>query len=206
MPYVSDPSFHTLHVVRIRGRAPIASVQAAVGRPDVIELLRPLASDGHVEYKTGRATGWAVTAQGRKAHAEQLAREREVAGVGSEIRAAYDAFVAINHALIEVCSAHQMRPDGTRNDHADAAYDAEVLARLGDVHAATLPICDALASAMSRFGAYGSRLQSAYDQALAGDVLWLTGLTVDSYHTLWFELHEDLLQTLGLDRAAEGAG
>ena len=28
---------------------------------------------------------------------------------------------------------------------------------------------------------------------------------IESYHTVWFELHEDLLVTLGLDRAAETA-
>ena len=73
--FTSDPSFHALHVVRIRGRAPIESVRAAVGRPDVIELLRPLAEQGHVEYKSGRAPGWALTAQGRAVHAELLAAE-----------------------------------------------------------------------------------------------------------------------------------
>jgi hypothetical protein len=27
---------------------------------------------------------------------------------------------------------------------------------------------------------------------------------IDSYHTVWFELHEDLLSTLGIERASEG--
>jgi len=26
---------------------------------------------------------------------------------------------------------------------------------------------------------------------------------MSSYHTVWFELHEDLLATLGIDRASE---
>ncbi len=206
MAFVSDPSFHTLHVVRIRGRAPVESVRAAVGRPDVIELLRPLAADAHVEYKTGRVAGWAITPQGRERHAALLASEREQARVEAEVRGAYDAFVAVNQSLIDVCSAHQVRPDGTLNDHSDPSYDAEVLDRLGAVHDAARPICAELAAVMTRFGSYGARLQAAFDQARAGDVQWLTGLTVDSYHTLWFELHEDLLQTLGLDRCAEGAG
>ena len=206
MAFASDPSFHTLHVVRIRGRAPVESVRAAVGRSDVIDLLRPLAADGHVEYKTGRAPGWAVTPQGRDAHAELLAAERDAAGVGTEVRTAYDAFVDVNRSLIDVCSAHQVRPDGTVNDHRDASYDAEVLARLAAVPTAATPICTDLAAVMTRFGPYRSRLQAAFDRTAAGDPQWLTGVSVDSYHTLWFELHEDLLQTLGLDRCAEGAG
>ncbi len=27
---------------------------------------------------------------------------------------------------------------------------------------------------------------------------------IDSYHTVWFELHENLLATLGIERAREG--
>jgi hypothetical protein len=39
----------------------------------------------------------------------------------------------------------------------------------------------------------------------AGDKEWFTGPLVDSYHTVWFELHEDLMATLGLERATEEA-
>ena len=28
---------------------------------------------------------------------------------------------------------------------------------------------------------------------------------IDSYHTVWFELHEDLLATLGIERSSEGS-
>jgi hypothetical protein len=28
---------------------------------------------------------------------------------------------------------------------------------------------------------------------------------IDSYHTVWFELHEDLLSTLGIERSKEGS-
>jgi len=36
-----------------------------------------------------------------------------------------------------------------------------------------------------------------------GDGEWFTKPTVDSYHTVWFELHENLLATLGIERGAE---
>jgi hypothetical protein len=29
---------------------------------------------------------------------------------------------------------------------------------------------------------------------------------IASYHTVWFELHEDLLCTLGIERSSEGSG
>jgi hypothetical protein len=38
---------------------------------------------------------------------------------------------------------------------------------------------------------------------LSGELDWLTKPIMPSYHTVWFELHEDLLATLGIDRASE---
>lgn len=205
MTFVSDPSFHTLHVTRIRGRAPIDSVRAATGRHDALQLLQQLAAVGHVEYHTGRAAGWGPTPHGREAHAALLAAERAAAAADAHVRQAYDAFVAVNHELIAACSAHQMRDDGTLNDHRDKAYEAKVLDRLDAVHEQARPICAALSSAMGRFGNYGTRLGRALDGVRAGAHEWFTSLVIDSYHTVWFELHEDLLQTLGLDRATETA-
>jgi hypothetical protein len=40
-----------------------------------------------------------------------------------------------------------------------------------------------------------------------GDPTWLTRPLVDSYHTVWFELHEELIGGAGLTREDEaGAG
>jgi hypothetical protein len=36
-----------------------------------------------------------------------------------------------------------------------------------------------------------------------GETEWLTSPRVDSYHTVWMQLHEDLLLALGRDRASE---
>ena len=37
----------------------------------------------------------------------------------------------------------------------------------------------------------------------AGEKDWFTKPTIDSYHTVWFELHENLLATLGIERGKE---
>ena len=39
----------------------------------------------------------------------------------------------------------------------------------------------------------------------AGDVRMFTGVMCGSYHDVWMELHEDLILTLGIDRATEGS-
>ena len=47
---------------------------------------------------------------------------------------------------------------------------------------------------------YKQRLDDAYDKVLAGEHDWVSGARIDSYHTVWFELHEDLLRMLGRER------
>ena len=56
-----------------------------------------------------------------------------------------------------------------------------------------------------RLGGYGPRLSSALAKVQGGDGEWFTKPTIDSYHTVWFELHENLLATLGIERGAERA-
>ena len=68
------------------------------------------------------------------------------------------------------------------------------------------PICAELAATLERFGSYGPRLAEARARVEGGDVDWFTKPMIDSYHTVWFELHEDLLATLGIERSTEGDG
>ena len=79
-------------------------------------------------------------------------------------------------------------------------------AELGELDDKVQPICADLGAALERFAAYGGRLAEALGKVRAGDVDWFTKPMIASYHTVWFELHEDLLATLGIDRSAEGSG
>ena len=60
-----------------------------------------------------------------------------------------------------------------------------------------------MASLLDRFSGYSPRLSAARRRVVAGEHEWLTRPTIDSYHTVWFELHEDLLATLGRTRTQE---
>jgi hypothetical protein len=51
-----------------------------------------------------------------------------------------------------------------------------------------------------RFAPYGTRLDSCVERVMAGDKSAFTAPLKESYHTVWFELHQDLLLTLGLER------
>jgi len=65
------------------------------------------------------------------------------------------------------------------------------------------PICADLAGLLDRFDGYGPRLATALERTSGGEPDWFTKPTIDSYHTIWFELHEDLLATLGRQRSQE---
>jgi hypothetical protein len=62
-----------------------------------------------------------------------------------------------------------------------------------------------LAELLDRFGDYGGRFATALSRVQGGDLDWFTRPMIESYHTVWFELHENLLATLGIQRAMEQA-
>jgi hypothetical protein len=52
---------------------------------------------------------------------------------------------------------------------------------------------------LPRFSGYAERLELAVENA-ATEPAWLTATDRDSFHRIWFELHEDLIATLGIRR------
>jgi hypothetical protein len=56
---------------------------------------------------------------------------------------------------------------------------------------------------LPRLSRYSAKLQAALDNINAGDTSWLSRPIIDSYHTVWFELHEELILAAGLTREAE---
>ena len=122
-----------------------------------------------------------------------------------ELDPLFDAFLPINRRLRDVCSAWQSRPDGTPNDHSDGAYDDTVRDRLDDVHSAIGPVLRRMAAIEPRLAGYRPRLQEALDKFDEGEWKWLASPLVDSYHTVWMHLHQELILMLGLTRADDEA-
>lgn len=121
-----------------------------------------------------------------------------------EASEAYERFERINRELLALFTDWQMMPSagGERvpNDHSDSDYDHGVIDRLGAQHERAEKVLERFAALEPRLGVYSRRLDDAYDKVLAGDLDWVSGARIDSYHTVWFELHEDLLRMLGRER------
>ena len=208
MAHRSDPRLLVLHGLRLKGLAGAAAVAESVGLParEVEPWLRRLAAEGLAVQRDEPVSGWALTPAGRAEHTRLVGREVDRAGVRPAVEGAYERFRALNAGVIDACSRWQVRDvDGSavRNDHRDPDYDAAVVADLAALHRRVEPLCDDLARALERFRPYRPKLIGAIQKVEAGEGEWFTKPGVPSYHTVWFELHEDLLTTLGLDRTAE---
>ena len=57
-----------------------------------------------------------------------------------------------------------------------------------------------LANALPRMAIYGEKLAAALEKAEKGAVAWVSDAKIESYHTVWFELHEDLLRLMRRER------
>jgi len=146
--------------------------------------------------------GIRLTPVGREMHT-RWARVEPGTELEVSVERAYQRFLGLNRELIRVCNDWQVRPGGVPNDHRDPTYDWAVVERVDAIDDRVGPIVAALSSRIVRFGAYRPRLRAARRHVDDGEPDWLTSPRIDSYHTVWMQLHEDLLLALGRDRASE---
>ncbi|MCV7387994.1 hypothetical protein [Mycolicibacterium porcinum] len=188
-----------LQAVRLKGRVRPAALAATLDEDEATV-------NSAVQQLTGAdlvAGGSTVrlSPAGRARLTELLAVERHDLD-GDTIMRSYAEFRSVNRDFKSLVSDWQLN-NGEPNDHTDPDHDAAVLCRLDDVHRAVLPILAAVAAQLPRLDAYTDKLSAALERIRAGDTSWFTRPLVDSYHTVWFELHEELIGAAGLTRADE---
>ena len=205
MGIASDPRFRVLHALRIKGFAKIDVLCELSGLPaaDVDDHLKALQGDELAMFREARAL-WQLSPKGREAHGAALTTDVKQKGLQAGLRANYDPFLELNDSFKALCGDWQLR-DGNPNDHSDAGYDAAVVARLHDIDGKAQPILQGMGTAVVRFEGYGPRLSDAAAKVGSGNHQMFTGVMCNSYHDIWMELHEDLILSLGIDRAKEGS-
>ena len=198
-----EARFLVLHALRIKGFSDAATLAelSTVALDRTTTILTELAESGHTKFFEARDL-WQLTPLGKERHGVELVEAAQAHG--NELRAPYDLFLELNTRLKELCTAWQTR-GGEPNDHTDAAYDAERLAELDRFNGECAPILDGFADAVPRFAAYRHRLTGAAARAVNGENKMFTGVMCGSFHDIWMELHEDLIQLLSIDRSAEGS-
>ncbi|RKO25341.1 hypothetical protein D7Z96_05900 [Pseudarthrobacter phenanthrenivorans] len=199
MTRTSSTRLLVLHAVRVLGYAPSGRIAGRTGLPAVLveETLAQLDADGMVSWACfGDDGGWSVTEAG-KTHGEHLlAAELDESGARAAAGDALERFGPLNSLVTAACTRWQLTELGLARP---AAGLDEVLADL-NLAAAALALIEAdLTLHLGRFRGYHSRFAAAVRHAQE-EPQWVNGIERDSAHRVWFELHEDLLATLGMSR------
>ncbi|ONI69671.1 transcriptional regulator [Kribbella sp. ALI-6-A] len=205
MTRASDPGLLVLHAVRLKGMADVSTVAARFGLDQAMadELLLDYQAYGWVTWSEFAGTGgWSLTPAGRAENERRLAVERKDAG-DAVLREVYQEFLPLNARLQQACTDWQLRPSEDDpmafNDHTDAAWDARVVKTLTALSVRLDELVTRLSGVLERLGGYDERFATALGR-VPRDNTWVDGSGKDSCHTVWFELHEDLIATLAVER------
>jgi hypothetical protein len=199
MSHQSDPDLLVLHVVRTLGYADTARITARVGltEDEVYEHLLDAQAQGWVAWSTYAGDGgWSPTQTG-KTHGELLlAVELEATSARAAVEATHYDFLPVNDLVAHACTQWQLTEMGISDEPVSLEH---TITTLQDAANALESLEARLTRHLKRFDGYHSRFTAALSQATT-DPGWITGTDRDSAHRVWFELHEDLIATLGLTR------
>jgi hypothetical protein len=123
--------------------------------------------------------------------------------VHPDFKAGYEGFERLNGALKQLITDWQTLPVGggrVPNDHSNKDYDAKIIDRLAELYERAELVLKRLAGVVPRFQIYDEKLRAALGRSEDGAIQWVSDAKIESYHTLWFELHEDLLRLMGRER------
>lgn len=191
-----------LHGLAIKKYADAEAIASLLDLPvdKVSRVLQDGVAKGSVSEVAGRFT---VAPAARVALQSNNSRFFGTVRANEAFRAAYLDFERINVDLKALITDWQTVKIGGKlvpNDHSDEAHDEQVMKRLAKLHRQAEKVTGAMAKALPRMAVYGRKLEEALDKAESGRIEWVSDAKLESYHTVWFELHEDLLCMMGEQR------
>jgi pyruvate, orthophosphate dikinase len=142
--------------------------------------------------------GAMLTPEGRAWVLEQLAAERKAIN-NHAMEGCYGRFLPFNERFKRIVSEWQV---ASAPGHTDEQWQAVVDAVAG-LHDDYMPLVDDAANVAPRLASYAQRFAHALEAMRGGDTSMLASPLKDSYHTVWFEFHEELIELCGRDRATE---
>ena len=189
-------------VLLIKGVADTDQLALNLGcDPETVQAaMNQLGADGLVVAASG---GHRLSADGKLRALAAFDADRERVGADRLVEL-LGSFHGLDLRMKDTVTAWQLRAGGDEpvfNDHSDATYDNQVLERLAALHRDALAWMVPLSAALHRFGRYHVRLERSLSAARGGDQRYVASPRVDSYHSVWFELHEDLIRLVGRRRS-----
>lgn len=191
---MDDAEFEVLNAVYLRKIATADHVAVvALRAPDEVRAtLAALGEQGLVEDLGGQFMlnddGTQATLAG---YEERYAKLRE----DDEVETWYQRFETLNSQFLTVISAWQT-----------SGEDEGALDRVLKLITRQIRALDGISGTIPRYAKYSERFAKSLDIVEGGNSEYVTSLSVDSLHNIWFEFHEDVLTLLGrprLDAEAE---
>ncbi|RLU81827.1 hypothetical protein CTZ27_32005 [Streptomyces griseocarneus] len=110
--------------------------------------------------------------------------------MNDELRRLYEReFLPVNRRFKEMITAWQLQGSDPERFEDLMPVIRDVLRRCAAEH--------------MELASYPDRFEKAAMKVTAGEYRWLSGVFVDSCHTVWFELHARLMRLLGISRGQE---
>jgi pyruvate,orthophosphate dikinase len=185
--------FDLLRTIELKGLCNAARAAAYLGASEDA-VASAMAAAGELLKETPR--GFMLAPRARTWIAEALEAER--AAIGERLEDCYADFSPLNLGFKQLVTWWQT----AGKDEGEAGL-ARLSSELRALHEVFLPIVGRAASAAPRLGAFAGRFEAAAAAVAAGDASMLASPMKESYHTLWFDFHEELIALSGRNRADE---
>lgn len=188
MVNLAEQAWQRLHEVRLRGMVQVPEDEHTAA----------LAEAGLIAW---RGTSTLITPAGRTAHAE-WARIPPGSEKEALVQRAYEQFLLVDWELKRLTTAWQMASVDARSD----GYSTEgwkLIDQLIALDKKVAPLVLRLGETMPRLAPYPDRLKDALQRLEQGERQWWCGVACDSYHQVWWQLHEELLIALGISRSED---
>ena len=186
-------AFAVLRVIGLSGQAEIAAVARGTGL--TADAAGAIVRDAEAaELVASGPRGYRLTADGRAQVADALAAERAALDPAVTLDL-YQRFGGIDRKFKELVTEYQLSDAPTRFSWA--------VAGMTDVHPAVQELVARAAELVPRLVPYRVRFDTAMEHLQRGDEKYLVSVTLDSYHTIWFQFHEELIEMAGRTRAQE---
>jgi len=198
-----EPHLFALHSLTLKQMATPDQLAEITGRgaTELAGELEKAEADGTA---LGRKGKYLLSPAGREAldaaYPTAFADVRSSAAVTEAI----ESFeTGVNKQVLDLTTQWQTRDVGGEqvpNDHSDGDYDERIIDKLGRVVDKTGKVLRPIADADPLVDRFLDRIGAALTRAEGGETDYVSGLRVDSVHTVWFQMHEHLLRLTGRER------
>ncbi|GAA1864539.1 hypothetical protein GCM10009836_51120 [Pseudonocardia ailaonensis] len=198
-----DPYQLTVHTLTLRQLGTASQLAEVTGQElaDVEAGLEKAAADGAVVAAKDK---YMISPAGRTLLDEVYPTAFGTFRSSPQIGEAMDAFeTGVNKQVLALTTDWQTKEVGGErvpNDHGDADYDAAIVDKLARVHEKTARVLAPLSAEDPLVDRFLDRIGTALTRAEGGETDYVSGVRVDSVHTVWFQLHEHLLRLTGRER------